>query len=107
MSDPVRALVANAQAEITRNRELHEDAMDHVGLPGSTVHVLHDGRKGWMHGESGTVVWANSEWAEVLFKDGRALRFKLERLSRQPDGKSCWNGRAESLWYAAGTRTGR
>lgn len=89
----VQKLIADAQASATQARQDHEDAMDLAAVPGSTVYVLHDGRRGWMHGESGTVVWANDQWAEVQFKDRGALKFKLERISRQPDGTDCMHGR--------------
>ncbi len=101
-----KKVISDAQAEATKRREAHEDAMDQAAVPGSTVYVLHDGRRGWMHGEAGTVVWANDEWAEVQFKD-RCLRFKLQRLSRQPDGLDCMQARWALNQAAAHTRTER
>jgi hypothetical protein len=102
-----KTLIADAQAEATRRREAHEDALELAAVPGSTVYVLHDGRRGWMHGESGTVVWANAEEAEVLFKDRGALKFKLQRLSRRPDGPDCMQARWALNVAAAHTRPER
>lgn len=101
-----KKLIADALAETTRQREAMEDAMNLAAVPGSTVYVLHDGRRGWMHGESGTVVWANDEWAEVMFKDRGALRFRLKRLSRRPEGQDCWHGQMALALYEMRTNLG-
>jgi hypothetical protein len=84
--------IASALADVARLRFEYIESLDLVAMPGKIVYVLHDGRKGWMHGESGTVVWANREWAEVMFRDRGPLRFMLKRLSRKPDGIDCWRG---------------
>lgn len=103
----VQKLIADAQAGATQARQAHEDALDLAAVPGSTVYVLHDGRRGWMHGEAGTVVWANALEAEVQFKDRGALKFKLQRISRQPDGMDCMHGRWALEMAGARTRTER
>lgn len=110
MEHPMDALnkaLADAQAGATQARQDHEDALDLAAVPGSTVFVLHDGRRGWMHGESGTVVWSNAEEAEVQFKDRGALKFKLQRISRQPDGMDCMHGRWALEMAGARTRAER
>lgn len=100
-------LIEGAKAAATQARQAHEDALDLAAVPGSTVYVLHDGRRGWMHGESGTVVWSNAEEAEVQFKDRGALKFKLQRLSRARDGLDCMHGRWALEMAGARTRTER
>lgn len=102
-----KQVISDAQAEVTRRREAHEDALEGAAVPGSTVYVLHDGRRGWMHGEAGVVVSADAEWAEVQFPGRGLLKFKLERLSRQPDGQDCMHGRWALNMAAAHTRTER
>ena len=105
--NPIDKVLADAQAGATQRREAHEDALALAAVPGSTVYVLHDGRRGWMHGESGTVVWSNAEEAEVVFKDRGALKFKLQRISRTPDGMDCMHGRWALDMAGARTRTER
>ena len=105
--NPIDKVLADAQAGATQARQDHEDALDLAAVPGSTVYVLHDGRRGWMHGESGTVVWSNAEEAEVQFKDRGALKFKLQRISRTPDGLDCMHGRWALEMAGARTRTER
>jgi len=92
-------------ADIEHRRELHEATMDHIAVPGSRVYVLHDGRRGWMHGQCGTVVWSNEEWTEAQFPGHGLRRFRTDRISRQPDGPNC----ARALWDAilAGSGTCR
>ncbi len=85
--------IANSLAEVARLWAEYVEALEHVAMPGTVVYVLHDGRKGWMHGESGTVVWANEQWVEVMFREHGPRRFRLERLSRNPGGLDCWRGR--------------
>jgi hypothetical protein len=84
--------ITESLAEVARRRADYAKALEHVAVPGATVWVLHDGRRGWMHGESGTVVWANREWAEVAFPGIGQRRFRLKFLSRQPGGIDCWRG---------------
>lgn len=102
-----KKVISDALAEATRRREAHEDALEGAAVPGSTVYVLHDGRRGWMHGEAGVVVSADTEWAEVQFPGRGLLKFKLERISRQPDGQDCMHGRWALEMAGARTRTER
>ena len=78
--------------------------MDWVAIPGTTVHVLSDGRRNWMQGESGVVVWSDEEWAEIQFAGRGLVKFQIKRISRQLDGKNCWQGRLESNFAAASTK---
>lgn len=100
MTDNFRKLIEGAQALETRLRQDYEDSLDHVALPGTRVWVLHDGRRGWMHGESGAVVSTDEDWAWVNFPSG-IKRFMLKRLSRAPDGMDCWTAALKSALKAA------
>jgi hypothetical protein len=71
------------------------------------VYVLPDGRRNWMQGDLGFVVWSDAEWAEVQFAGRGLLKFQINRISRQLGGKDCWKGRMESNFTAANTRVDR
>jgi hypothetical protein len=100
VTDNFCQLIEGVQALETRLRQDYEDSLDHVALPGTRVWVLHDGRRGWMHGVSGTVGSTDEEWAWVNFSTG-IKRFKLERLSRAPAGMDCRLARIDSALKAA------
>ena len=91
-------------ADIAQKQRTHEESLDWVAVPGTVVHVLPDGRRDWMLGESGFVVWSDEEWAEIQFAGRGLVKFQIKRISRQPGGKDCWQGRMESNFYAANTR---
>lgn len=89
MTNAVKKLLSSIQAAQTLHRERHEDSLDHLALPGSTVYVLPDGRKNWMNGAAGVVVSNDSEWASIQFKDQTIRKFRLSRISRTKLGLDC------------------
>ena len=102
-----KQFIEKVTADIALKRDQHEASMDWVAMPGTTVHVLPDGRRNWMEGETGVVVWSDEGWAEIQFKDRGLLKFQINRISRQAGGKDCWHGRMESNFYAAKTKIDR
>jgi hypothetical protein len=89
MANSVKQLLSSIQAAQTLHRERHEDSLDHLALPGSTVYVLADGRKNWMYGDAGVVVSNDGEWASIQFKDQTIRKFRLSRISRSKLGMNC------------------
>jgi len=99
-----KQLIEKITADIEQIHRTHEESMDWVAMPGTTVYVLPDGRRNWMLGESGAVVWSDEEWAEIQFAGRGLIKLLIKRISRQPGGKDCWHGRMESNFAAASTQ---
>ncbi len=77
MTNPIECLIENISKHIQSSREAHEQSMNYVSVPGSTVYVLHDGRRGWMEGEAGTVESVDDQWATGYLKGRGTLKFRL------------------------------
>lgn len=103
----VDKLIEKITADIEHKQAKHEASMDWVAMPGTTVYVLPDGRRNWMEGEAGVVVWSDEEWAEIQFEGRGLIKLLIKRISRQPGGKDCWHGRMESNFAAASTKVDR
>ena len=102
-----KQFIDKVTADIESKFKVHEASMDWVAVPGTTVYVLPDGRRNWMEGEPGVVVWSDEEWPEIQFAGRGLLKFQIKRISRQLGAKNCWQGRMDSNFFAAKTKVDR
>jgi hypothetical protein len=102
-----KKFIEKITADIAQQQNQHEASMELVAMPGTTVYVLPDGRRNWMQGESGVVVWSDEELAEIQFAGRGLVKLQIKRISRQLGGKDCWQGRMESNFIAASNKVDR